>query len=133
MVKILYLEDEVTLADLLTELFKVIGWELKSTKSIPDALKWFQEQEFDGVLLDIMMPPADGMDPEQLDYGRETGIEIARRMHNLKPGVPIIAFTVLRDAKTRSKILQAGAVDIINKPAEFEQIRSRLQQVIRHN
>lgn len=131
MVKILYLEDEDVLVDVLTELLQLLGWEVKSTKSIPDALQWFQEQDFDIVLLDIMMTPAEGMDSKKVDYGRETGIEVARQMYELKPSVPIVAFTVLRDEQLRAKIFQAGAVDIINKPAEFDDIRIRLQQALR--
>ena len=132
MAKILYLEDEKFLAEDLAALLEEMGWKVKTTSSIPEALKWFREQDFDGVLLDIMMSPAEDMDAEQVDYGRETGIEIARKMHKLKPNVPLVAFTVLRAREMLSKIVQAGVVEVINKPAEFDEIKTRLQRAIGH-
>ncbi|HNB53855.1 MAG TPA: CHAT domain-containing protein, partial [Anaerolineales bacterium] len=73
--RILYLEDEPmltkTLGTLIQDLYpqlQVIG-----TTSIEDALNRVSQEDFDGVLLDIMMPPSKDMFVEELDYGRLTG------------------------------------------------------------
>jgi DNA-binding response OmpR family regulator len=67
-----------------------------------------------------MMPPSADMDAEAVEYGRETGVEIARRMKALKPQVPIIALTVVSDPEIRTKMREAGIAYIINKPSDLE-------------
>jgi CheY-like chemotaxis protein len=101
------------------------------TVFIDEALERFAKEDFDVVLLDIMMAPAADMDAEELDYGRETGVEVARRMKAIKPDVPIVALTVLTDSKIRAEMREAGIVEILNKPSEPEQIADFLWQVIR--
>ncbi|MGC1377183.1 MAG: response regulator [Anaerolineales bacterium] len=129
MVKILYLEDEQDLVDLLPMLLKGKGLEVFATTSIEEALERFTEEKFDAVLLDIMMQPADDMDAEKLDYGRKTGIEVARRMMALKPEIPIVAFTVMTDEKIMDEIRRAKVMHIIHKPSELDQIVVTLAQV----
>lgn len=129
MAKVLFLEDERILVEDLPVLLKEEGIEMKSTTSINQALEWFAEEEFDAVLLDIMMPLEKDMDAEQLDYGRETGVEVARRMKAIKPDVPIVALTVRRDPEIQAKMREAGVAMILNKPSELEQIATVLRQV----
>ena len=131
MPKILYLEDEEGLVQFLPLVLKEKGLEVISTLSIKDALQKLASEDFDAVLLDIMMPPTEDMDAETLDYGRETGIEVARRMKRIKPKTPIIAFTVITDSKLLEKIRKAGIATVLNKPAEIDQIVQALDQVSR--
>jgi len=130
MARVLFLEDEEDLVLYLPRLFKE-DLEIVGTTSIDEALRQFAEEDFDAVLLDIVMPPADDMDAEQLDYGRMTGVEVARRMGAMKPDVPIVAFTVLTDPQILREAWEAGVVRIINKPAEADQVADALWQVIR--
>ncbi len=132
MAKILYLEDEESLVRFLPPVLKEKGFEIASTMSIEIALEFFAQNDFDAVLLDIMMSPADNMDQEKLDYGRETGIEVARQMKKIKPKVPIIAFTVITDPALLEKIRDAGITKVLNKPAEIDQIVYVLEQIIGH-
>lgn len=125
------MEDEKELVDYLPSSLKGKGLEVIGTTSIDQALEWLTQESFDAVLLDIMMPPAENMNAEQLDYGRETGVEVARRMKVIKPEVPIVAFTVLTDPEIRAKVLAAGVTRILNKPIEPEQIAEVLLQVSR--
>jgi CheY-like chemotaxis protein len=131
MPKVLFLEDEVILAEDLPVLLKKAELDVVSTASIAEAWDWFNKEEFDVILLDIMMPLADDMDAEQLGYGRETGVEVARRMKECKPDVPLVAFTVLRDSAILKRMREAGIVEVITKPAEVDQITEVLWRVIR--
>ena len=131
MTRILFLEDEKDLVEYLPSLLKGKGLEVIGTTSIDQALEWLAQEPFDAVLLDIMMPPAENMKAEQLDYGRETGVEVVRRMRAIKPQVPIVAFTVLTDPEIRAKVQAAGVTRILNKPIEPEQIAEVLLQVSR--
>lgn len=76
MYKVLFLEDERYLVQDLPRLLKSKGLNMIGTTSITEALELFAKEKFDAVLLDIMMPPAEDMDAEALDYGRETGVEV---------------------------------------------------------
>ena len=131
MARVLFLDEEQILADDLPILLKEKGLDVRSTTSVAQALEILAQEEFDAVLLDIIMPPEEDMDAELLDYGRETGVEVARRMKADKPDVPIVAFTVVRDPRIRTRMLEAGIARILNKPMELEQIADVLWQVIR--
>lgn len=131
MARILFLEDEEDLGMYLPLLLKEKSLEVISTTSITQALEWLAKESFDAVLLDIMMPPTEDMDAENLDYGRETGVEVAQRMRAIRPDVPIVALTVLTDSEILTKVWKAGVTEILNKPSEPEQIVDVLQQVIR--
>jgi CheY-like chemotaxis protein len=130
MTRVLFLEDEEDLVLYLPRVLKE-DLEIVGTTSIDEALRRFAEEDFDAVLLDIVMPPADDMDAEQLNYGRVTGVEIARRMKDIKPNVPIVAFTVVTDPEIRAEMWKAGIDQIISKPSEPDQIAYGLWRVIR--
>ena len=130
MPRVLFLEDEEILVEDLPILLGEEGFDVSSTVSVTDALKWFGEQDFDAVLLDIMMRPAEDMDAARLNHGRRTGIEVARRMKAIRPDVPIVAFTALKDPEVLVQVRNAGAIRIIAKPAELEHIAQVLREVI---
>jgi CheY-like chemotaxis protein len=128
--RILLLEDEEILVENIPLLLKERGLEVVGITSIDRALELLGREDFDMVLLDIMMPPTEDMDAEKVDYGRETGVEVARRMKAVKPDVPIIAFTVLTDPQIQAEMREAGIIEVINKPVEPDQIADKLWQVL---
>lgn len=130
MARVLFLEDEEDLVLYLPRLLKQKGLQVIGTKSIGEALDRFAKEDFDAVLLDIMMSPAEDMDAEALNYGRETGIEVACRMKDINPDVPIVAFTVLTNPEVKSRLREAGVSAILNKPSETEQIAEALWRAI---
>lgn len=131
MPKILYLENEDSLVQYLPLVLKEKGLEVIAMSSIKDALQKLANEEFDAILLDIMMPPGEDMDAEKLEYGRKTGIEVARRMKRIKPKTPIVAFTVITDRKLLDEIKKAGITVVLNKPAEVDQIVQALETLSR--
>ena len=131
MARVLFLEDEEDLVEYLPHLLKEKALEVIGTASIDEALERLATEDFDAVLLDVMMTPTEDMDAEELDYGRETGVEVARRMKATKPDVPIVAFTVITDSEILTELREARVTKILNKPAEPEQITDALWQVIR--
>ena len=131
MYRVLMLEDEEDLVRYLPMHFKEKGLETVATTSITEALESFTKEAFDIVLLDIMMPPTEDMDAKQLDYGRETGVEVARRMKSIKPDVPIVALTVVNDQEIRARMRTAGIVEIISKPSDPDQIADALLRSVR--
>ena len=118
MYRILFIEDEIDMVEDLPPVLRQWNLDLKATRSIEDALSWFSEESFDAVLLDMGMPPSKSIDPQKVEYGRETGIEVARRMKELKPNVPIISLTVINDPEIKVRMKEVGICRIINKPSD---------------
>lgn len=133
MAKILFLEDEPNLVEtlpaVLMENHKKL--EVTGTTSITDAFTRLASEEFDAVLLDISMPPTDDMDENSVEYGRLTGVEVARRIKQQRPDLPIVSLTVVRNLDMQRKLRDAGILEIINKPAEIETIVQVLLRVVR--
>jgi len=112
--KVLFIEDEEFL---LEQLQIALGdYDIIPASSAQKGMEFIQKTQFDAVLLDIMMPPSDDMDPELVGYGRSTGVEICRRIKNENPDIPIVALSVVRDPKILNRIKDAGVDEIINKP-----------------
>ena len=129
MARVLYLEDEMDALEVLPLLLRKEEIEIVGTSSIEEALQWVSEQPFDAVLLDIMMPPTQDMDDESLDYGRLTGKEVARRIREMKPELPIVAFTVLTDRDLLREIRSVGVTRIVNKPCQPYSVARALLEV----
>lgn len=132
MIKVLYLEDEPDQVEALTLLLEARGVEVRGTTKITEALKIVADQELHVVLMDMMMPPSDDIDPESVEYGRETGIEVARRIKALKPELPIVALTVVGDTAIRAKMLKAGITYILNKPSDVGPVVEALNVAARY-
>jgi CheY-like chemotaxis protein len=132
MITVLYLEDEPDQVEALSILLNARGFNVIGKTDISEALHVVANQELNVVLMDMMMPPSDDIDPELVEYGRETGIEVARRIKALKPELPIVALTVVGDTSIRAKMLKAGIIAIINKPSDVGPIVDQLNAVARH-
>ncbi|HGJ65365.1 TPA: response regulator [bacterium] len=124
--QILFIEDDKFLLDQLHIALKDY-YDIIPASSAIEGLEALEKMNFDAVILDIMMPPPDDIDAELVGYGRTTGIEICRRIKNIKPDLPVIILSVVRDPGILDRISNAGADAIINKPA----LPSKIDEVIR--
>jgi DNA-binding NtrC family response regulator len=77
---ILFVDDHEVLARLSCEILEMQGYRAVSAYSGPDALKKFDEEDFDILVTDFRM---DGMN----------GVELARKVHEKNPDVPVIIVT----------------------------------------
>jgi len=126
--RVLFVEDEKFFLEELQ--IALTEYDITPAYSALKGMEFIQDRNFDAVLLDIMMPPLEDMDPESVDYGRSTGVEICRRIRDLKPEIPIVILTVVRDSEILDRIEKAGATKILNKPASSSQVRSGLVEVL---
>jgi len=129
--RVLFIEDEVFLLEELQS--ALTDYEIVPADSAPKGMELIQKMDFDAVLLDIMMPPTEDMDPERVGYGRATGVELCRRIKNLKPDLPIVVLTVVRDPGILKKIVEVGANNIVNKPASSSVVNDSLHSVLRRD
>lgn len=116
MIKILVVEDEKPISDLIRMNLEDVGYTCTCAYDGIAAADCFEKENFDLVLLDIMLPKADGY--ELLEYIRPTG-------------VPVIFLTAKSALEERVKGLRLGAEDYIVKPFEIVELLARVQVVLR--
>ena len=126
--RILFIEDERFFLEQLQ--MALTDYEITPAYSAVKGMELIQNGDFDAVLLDIMMSPLYDMNPECVNYGRTTGVELCRRIRDLKPNLPIVVLTVVRDPEILERIADAGADRIINKPVPASTISASLDEVL---
>lgn len=116
MVNILIVEDEKPISDLIKLSLKGAGYFCSCAYDGETAADMIEENRYDLVLLDIMIPYIDGF--ELLEY--------------IKPfGIPVIFITAMNSTNDRVKGLKMGAEDYIVKPFEVVELLARVEVVLR--
>ncbi len=115
--RILLVDDEQAIQTLLTYPLRKDGYEVVSAQDGREALDRFAAEQFDLVVLDIMMPRLDG-------------IEVCRRLR-ARSQVPIIMLTAKDNEGDKVLGLEMGADDYITKPFSVREFRSRVRAALR--
>lgn len=115
--KILIVEDDIDINNLLSEILKNNGYEIDNAYTGREALLLLQMKEYDLVLLDLMMPNMTG----------EEVIEEIRKNNK----VSIIVISAKADKKTKIDVLRMGADDFIKKPFDIDDVLVRVEANIR--
>ncbi len=120
--KILIVEDDLDVADMLNAYFNVQGYDVRTANWGEDAVRVSQDEAPDLVILDIRLPDIDGF-------------EVARRLrHNRKTQeIPIIFLTEKRARSDRLQGLELGADDYITKPFDVQELRLRVRNALRRS
>lgn len=116
--RILIVEDERNLRDLLAKRLSESGYSVDACDNGADAESYLDAAPYDAVLLDIMMPKLDGL----------TLLGRIRQKQNLTPVMLLTARDSLED---RVKGLDQGADDYLIKPFAFEELLARLRVLTR--
>ena len=115
--RILVVDDENTVRELLSELLSNIGYQVVSAQNGYDGLKLFQNNSIELVLTDLDMPVMDG-------WSLAAGIKAK------SPGTPVIIVTGL-DKEEVSQKLKAGHVDgVIFKPFSVEEVNETVRKML---
>ena len=117
-IRVLVVDDEVTLADLLSMALRYEGWEVRSAGSGSDALRQARSFEPDVVVLDVMLPDMDGL-------------TVLRRFREVQPKVPVLFLTARDAVEDRVAGLTAGGDDYVTKPFSLEEVVARLRALLR--
>ncbi len=117
MYKILVVEDEKPLNDLITMNLEVAGYSYDKAYNGSDALDMIYENKYDILLFDVMLPEIDGF-------------ELAQRVGHM--GIPIIFITALDSLPDKIKGFNTGAWDYMVKPFEVLELLARINAVIRN-
>ena len=118
MVRILAVDDERAIAELLRLSLTQAGYECVCAYDGVEAANRIEQESFDLILLDIMLPGIDGF--ELMDYIRSTGI-------------PVIFLTAKNAVADRVKGLRMGAEDYMVKPFDIQELLARVEGVLRRH
>jgi len=116
MIKILIVDDEKPINDLIEMNLSEAGYICTSAYDGIEACDILENERFDLVLLDIMLPGANGY--EVLDY--------------IKPlNIPVIFLTAKGSTEDKVKGLKLGADDYLTKPFEIVELLARVESILR--
>ena len=116
MIRVLIVDDEKPICDLIDLNLSSAGYHCTTVQDGLKAIDLIEKESFDLVLLDIMLPGADGYDV--MEYIRPLGI-------------PVIFITAKYEVKNRVKGLKLGADDYLVKPFGMMEMVSRVKAVLR--
>lgn len=119
-IRVLVVDDEQMLADLLASALRYEGWEVTTVGTGMAAVRTAQEIEPDVLVLDIMLPDLDGL-------------EVMRRVHGHQPSVPVLFLTAKDAVEDRVAGLTAGGDDYVTKPFSLEEVVARLRALLRRS
>jgi DNA-binding NtrC family response regulator len=112
-VKILVVDDDEIVRDVITTLLSGEGYRVRAAKDGLDAIKILRTEEIHLVITDLRMPGADG-------------IEVLKESINLDPGRAVIILTAYGTLDTALKAIREGAYDYMTKPFKMEEMIIRV-------
>ena len=115
---ILLIDDDRKLGEVLSEYFAQHHFKLSHRLHPKAAIQHFDENEFDLIILDVMMPDIDGF-------------EVCRQIRKIST-IPIIMLTARGEAIDRIVGLELGADDYLAKPFEPRELIIRIQNILKH-
>lgn len=118
--QILLVEDDPNLGDLLKEYLEAKGFETKLATDGKKGFDAFCKQQFDLLLLDVMMPVKDGL-------------TLAKEIRLTDKNVPIIFLTAKSMKEDTIEGFNAGADDYITKPFSMDELLVRVNAVLRRS
>jgi len=116
MAKILVVDDAAFMRMRCTKLLKDNGYETIEAGNGIEALKQYQDQKPDGVLMDITMPDMDG-------------IETLKKLMEIDTGAKIAMVTAMGQQSLVIEALKSGAKDFVVKPFNAERVLAAVKKI----
>jgi two-component system OmpR family response regulator len=119
-IRVLVVDDEASLSELLSMALRYEGWDVRTAADGATAVRIAREQRPDAVVLDVMLPDFDGL-------------EVLRRLRSEAPEVPVLFLTARDAVEDRVAGLTAGGDDYVTKPFSLEELVARLRGLLRRS
>jgi two-component system OmpR family response regulator len=116
--RILVVEDEVKMARAIKRGLENEGYAAEVVGTGDDAIFWATEQQYDAILLDVMLPGRDGY-------------AVCRALRAAQVWTPVLMLTARGAVEDRIEGLDAGADDYLIKPFAFGELLARLRALLR--
>ena len=116
--KILLVEDDIMLNEMITEYITSTGHAIKSVKTGNESLEILDKEKFDLLILDINLPDIDGF-------------TILEKMHEQKRMIPTIYISALIDIEDISRAFDLGCFDYLKKPFHLKELTLRINKILK--
>ena len=116
--RLLLVEDDPKLAAAVTRGLRVDGYAVDHVRDGDAALVHASVYDYDGVVLDVMLPARDGLD-------------VCRTLRDRGSHVPVLMLTARGQVTDRVRGLDAGADDYLAKPFDFTEMLARVRALVR--
>ena len=116
--KLLFAEDEIAMSEAVTDILTYHHYMVDSVYDGITAFEYAKAEEYDAIILDIMMP---GMN----------GIEVLKRLRKEGVGTPVLLLTAKAEVEDKIEGLDAGADDYLAKPFVMGELLARVRALLR--
>ncbi|VXB89736.1 response regulator transcription factor [Nocardioides sp. AX2bis] len=116
--RVLVVDDEENLAELVAMALRYEGWQVATAHTGTAAVSTARDLRPDAVVLDMMLPDIDGL-------------EVLRRLRAQDDAVPVLFLTARDAVEDRVAGLTAGGDDYVTKPFSLEEVVARLRALVR--
>lgn len=116
--RILIVEDDLQLADMLTETLVNRQYSVDAAQDGEEAWEWVETQDYDLILLDVTLP-------------KMNGIRFCQRLRDRHSSLPILMLTARDTIADKIIGLDAGADDYMVKPFDIEELMARIRALLR--
>ncbi|MGN0673385.1 MAG: response regulator transcription factor [Anaerovoracaceae bacterium] len=116
--RLLVVEDQKDLNEIIERKLTREGYSVDCCTDGNDALYCIENTEYDGIIMDIMLPGI-------------TGTGILKKMRASGDSTPVLLLTALGDVEDRVRGLDAGADDYMVKPFDFDELMARIRAITR--
>ena len=113
--KVLLVDDEVDFLDTLSERMRTRGMEVSTSSSGAEALKKVEQESYDVIILDLMMPGVDGL-------------EALKILKAKKPELQVILLTGHATVEKGIEAMKLGAMDFLEKPTDLSLLTEKIKK-----
>jgi DNA-binding NtrC family response regulator len=113
--KVLLIDDEKDFINTLAERMKTRGMDVSTSTSPVEALKKVEQESFDAIVLDLMMPEMDG-------------IETLAALKEKNPELQIILLTGHATVEKGIEAMKLGALDFLEKPIDLKVLSEKIKK-----
>ena len=118
--RLLLAEDELSLSKAIVTILKKNNYTVDAAFDGVEALEYLEANEYDGVILDVMMPRMDG-------------ISVLQQIRKAGNHVPVIILTAKAEVDDKVLGLDSGANDYLTKPFAAKELLARIRAMTRNN
>jgi CheY-like chemotaxis protein len=115
--RVLAVDDQQVILDLISAMGQSLGYQVRTAPNGDEALALVHREAFDLILTDLALPGI-------------SGLEVARRSREARPGVPVILVTGWANELDQAELDRVGIAEVLYKPFRIEQLTEAVRRVL---